>query len=343
VAAMSDNLSRLSDIAELQDRNEALPVETVDLFVVLRRLSSVYGGQADGKGVRLVVKEPAPGALLAASDGARLWEILANLVSNAIKFSDTGRRGWVLVRAISVGDTLRITIRDNGVGIDPRFHRRIFDEYFQVGNPQRDRDKGYGLGLSIVRETVSRLSGHRLCLRSACGQGSRFDLFIPKARSCDSRPTVPSSRPVNLAVAAGEEGFRTTVGALDGSNRLLGRYALLVEDDVATRQALTETLEGWGMLVEAVGSPDEALTAVRRAERFFDVVVSDFNLPGPTDGLGVVDAVRSEQGQPTPAIIVSGRLAAIDPGRLRKVDARTMAKPLDPVQLRSELESCVAA
>lgn len=97
VAAMSDNLSKLSNIAELQDRNEALPLETVDIFVLLRRLSSVYGGQADGKGLRLVVRLPEPGALLVASDGGRLWEILSNLVSNAIKFSDASRPGWVLV------------------------------------------------------------------------------------------------------------------------------------------------------------------------------------------------------------------------------------------------------
>lgn len=235
-----------------------------------------------------------------------------------------------------------MTIRDNGVGIDPRFHRRVFDEYFQVGNSQRDREKGYGLGLSIVRETVSRLSGHRLCMRSACGQGTRFDLFVSQATS-DAFPAEVSTLTVDLAVPTDEADLHTTAGRLDGVNPLLGRYALLVEDDVATRQALRETMEGWGMLVEAVGSPDEALAAVRQAERFFDVVVSDFNLPGATDGVGVVDAVRCEQGQRTPAIIVSGRLSAIDPGRLRMVDARTMAKPLDPVQLRSELESCVTA
>jgi len=344
VAAMSDNLSKLSNIAELQDRGEALPVETIDLLVLLRRLSSVYGGQADRKGVRLVVRLPEPGVLLAASDGARLWEILSNLVSNAIKFSGASRPGWVLVRATSLAEALRVTIRDNGVGIDPRFHRRVFDEYFQVGNPQRDREKGYGLGLSIVRETVSRLSGHRLCMRSGCGQGTRFDLFVPRAASdALPLPAAGPTLPAHLPAATDAAALHTTAGTIDRSNTLLGRYALLVEDDAATRQALTETMEGWGMLVEAVGSPDEALTAVRQAERFFDVVVSDFNLSGATDGVALVDAVRVEQGQRTPAIIVSGRLAAIDPGRLGKVDTRTMAKPLDPVQLRSELEACVAA
>ncbi len=190
VAAMTDNLSRLSNIAELRDRREFFPIEAVDLRLLLRRLASVYVGQASIAGVRLVVAVPAPGKLVVQSNGARLWEVLSNLASNAVKFRHGARAAWVLVRATRIGDDLRIAILDNGIGIDSSFHRRVFDEYFQVGNRQRDRAGGYGLGLPIVRETVSRLPGHRLRMRSRAGQGSRFDVFVPGA----SKQHGPSAR-----------------------------------------------------------------------------------------------------------------------------------------------------
>ena len=255
------------------------------------------------------------------------------MVSNAIKFCKDDGSGWVLVRAARIKNSIRITIRDNGIGIDPSYHRRIFDEYFQIGNPQRDRERGYGLGLSIVRETISRLPEHKLRMNSKPGIGTRFDIVVPLSDS--SEPVgVPE---LNGAVSVA----RPLPLAASRIDQLQGCYALVVEDDPLARRAMVETMEGWGMLVDSVGSPDEALTAVRHAERLFDVVVSDFHLPGDADGLSVIDAVRNEQGQQTPAIIVSGNLAAIDRRRLREIETKTMSKPVDPDLLRSELLACV--
>lgn len=124
---------------------------------------------------------------------------------------------------------------------------------------------------------------------------------------------------------------------------LTGCYALVVEDDPLVRSALVDAMEGWGMLVEAAGSVSEALEVVKGAERLFDVVVSDFGLPGSADGVGLIDAVRVEQGQRTPAIILSGQVASIDSSRLRQIDVRAMSKPVDPKNLKIELESVVSS
>ena len=268
------------------------------------------------------------------SDEARLWDVLSNLVSNALKYRSTRRAPWIVVRAILVRNAIRITIRDNGIGIDPSYHRRVFDEYFQIGNPQRDRERGYGLGLSIVRETISRLPGHELRLTSKPGIGTRFDICVPMGSS-DELETPVAEVEAELTRQPPLAGAQT--GSLEGC------YALIVEDDPQARRALTATMERWGMLVDAVGSSDEAVNAVRHAERLFDVVVSDFHLPGNSNGLDVIDAVRNEQGQPTPAIIVSGNLAAIDRLRLEQLATKAMAKPVDPEHLRLELMSCVEA
>jgi len=236
---------------------------------------------------------------------------------------------------VAFSDFVRITIRDNGIGIDPAYHRRIFDEYFQIGNPQRDRERGYGLGLSIVRETISRLPGHELRLSSKPGVGTRFDIVVPLS---DSGDALPVCGPTDAGLLS-----RVLPAPFARTDQLQGCYALVVEDDPLARKAIVDTMEGWGMLVDSVGSPDEALAAVRHAERLFDVVVSDFHLSGDSDGLGVIDSVRLEQGQQTPAIIVSGNLAAIDSLRLRETQAKTMSKPVDPERLRSELLACVEA
>jgi two-component system CheB/CheR fusion protein len=117
---------------------------------------------------------------------------------------------------------------------------------------------------------------------------------------------------------------------------------LVVEDDPLVRTALVDAMENWGMLVEAAGSAVEAVEVVRGAERLFDVVVSDFGLPGSTDGVGLICALRDELGQHIPAIILSGQVPSIDPSRLQKIDARALAKPVDPRCLKAELETCIS-
>ena len=190
----------------------------------------------------------------------------------------------------------------------------------------------------IVRETISRLPGHELRLSSKPGVGTRFDILLPLAEEARAGRACADARQTTVdegrdEVEGGGAMPEIAIPLPRSRDVLCGCYALVVEDDPPTRRALADAMESWGMLVEAVGSSAEALSAVRGSERLFDVVVSDFNLPGATDGLGVIDAVRSEQGQRTPAILVSGCLSALDRSRLGRLDAKAMSKPLDHAQL----------
>ena len=115
------------------------------------------------------------------SNADRLWDILSNLVVNAIRYRAVGRPhgAWVVVRIVRLRGAVRVNVVDNGIGIDPVSQGKIFDAYWQVDGIARDGVNGYGLGLSIVRRTVERLDGHALRVNSKLGSGSKFSLLIP--------------------------------------------------------------------------------------------------------------------------------------------------------------------
>ncbi|WP_187272333.1 hybrid sensor histidine kinase/response regulator [Zeimonas arvi] len=345
VGAITDNLSRLSVVADLNDKERVLVPTQVDLCAILDRLVGVYSGPALERKIRFEVALPRRGNLTLMTDGARLGDVLANLVSNALKFTSEDGRGWVAVRAIRFGSRIRITVRDNGIGIAKHHHHRVFDEYFQIDNAERDRDRGYGLGLSIVRDTIARLPGHSIFLRSALGEGTRFDVWVPLAPTIERAVGESAWSGLHSSACNCEETLARGCGhELEEKERnLRGVYVLLVEDDPLVRSALIETLKGWGMLVDAAASPEAALALARRAERLFDLVVSDFGFDAALDGLDLIREVRGEQGRVTPAIIFSGQIPSIDEKRLSELQVRAVSKPIHAERLRAELDACLTS
>ncbi|MFO1301030.1 MAG: hybrid sensor histidine kinase/response regulator [Burkholderiaceae bacterium] len=369
VSALSGNLDRLSELGGLRDRGAPVSVTTIDLGGVLDRLESVYSAEAARRGARLVVRRPRPGRQFAVSNENRLWDVLSNLTGNALKFSAPDRGAWVLIRVRRSGTCLVVEVRDNGIGIAAADQRRVFDEYFQVANHARNPEHGHGLGLSIVREAVSRMPGHSLELRSRLGQGTRFALTMPaaapvgtfgtpggeaspleayagapsrdvEARAAEQRCEMPVAR-----YAAGvphdreveEQRAPERVGAAPLDEPLAGAYVLFIEDDDSMRDALGQVLRQWGVLVDAVSSGEEALETAARAERSFDAIVSDFRLPGTWDGLRLIDELRRLEGRRTPAILLSGefRVEALRDGA--PDDVHVMAKPPQLARLRELL------
>ncbi|MCM5569667.1 ATP-binding protein [Burkholderiaceae bacterium FT117] len=327
VEVMANSIDRLSEASALRLKSSPIAVGPVDLRSLLLKVEAVFRGPAKDRGVTMRVDIPPLRKLIVDSEEGRLWDVLSNLVSNSLKYMNHERNSWVVVHAARLGERVRLTVRDNGLGVDRKFHQKIFDEYFQLGATGRGLEGGYGLGLSIVRGTIEKLPRHELVFSSDLGVGARFDIFMPRSME---------------AICVRNVGDTSTL-ALEASGPLTGTYALVVEDDPQVRAALVETMESWGILVEAAGTAGEALEVVRGAERLFDVVVSDYGLPGGSDGVGLIDAVRAEQGQPTPAIILSGQVEAIDGSRLRALEVTAMSKPFDPNRLRALLEGCVAA
>lgn len=158
------------DVGLLKRRMGAVPLNT--LFAELVQEMSP---QAAEKGLTL---KCAPTSVQVESDPVLLLTVLRNLVANAIRYTDKGK---ILVGCRHRGEWVEIGVYDTGMGIDESQLKLIFEEFYQIGNPERDSRRGLGLGLSIV-ERLSRLLGHRVTVRSVKGKGSAFCVTAPKAQ-----------------------------------------------------------------------------------------------------------------------------------------------------------------
>jgi signal transduction histidine kinase len=171
-AALLDNLLEIGRLDWTEDPNHS---ETMVVREVLEAVARKLRPEAQRKGLDLRVT--APDDLRLTADRLKLERVLTNLAHNAIKFTSTGR---VELGADQADDSVRVWVEDTGEGIPEEHHEHLFQEFYQVCNRERDRKKGFGLGLSIAQRLVRQLGGS-IELRSAVGRGSRFTVVLPNA------------------------------------------------------------------------------------------------------------------------------------------------------------------
>jgi CheY-like chemotaxis protein len=276
---------------------------------ILERLRGTHAEHAVRKGLDFrVVRSNA----IVETDPILLYRILANLASNALRYTDRGR---VLVGCRRRADGLAIEVWDTGCGITEADQRVIFEEFHQLGNPQRDRDQGMGLGLAIVDRTA-RLLHHPIAVKSRVGHGSMFSITVPYGDA--------------QAMRAPERGRQGEWASLDGCT------VLVVEDERDIRAAMTLLLESWGCEVLCAASGAEALSLLDSRDAAPDVVLADYRLPGEDNGIRVICAVR-ERHPGTSGILISGDVA---PTVLKEAEVsgfKLLHKPIRPARLRSLL------
>jgi CheY-like chemotaxis protein len=248
--------------------------------------------------------------------------VISNLVSNAIKYSDPakGERAAVIVGIVGFSNRVRIDVVDNGVGIAEKDWPKVFQPFVQLHNPERDREKGVGLGLSIVNAILPLLSEHRLDMRSRAGHGTRFSLEVPRVDDAErGAGATPSAR---------------HAAAPD----LAGTYVLYVEDDPLVRQATAALFETNDIIYEAFGSFRELEAALPTLERTPDLVVTDYRLPDGRTARDVVRATTRAFDGPLPILVVTGEMGAVQRGGwIGK--GKVLRKPLDPETLIAEISA----
>lgn len=318
VRALQDMLEGLFDISRLDSDQTQIgkaefPIEAV--FGPLRRSLS---GAASDKGLRLRFR---PSPAWVESDPGLLNRILLNLVSNAIRYT---QHGSVLVacRPTNDGSQLRIEVRDSGVGIVPEHHEDVFQEFFQIDNPQRDRSKGLGVGLSIV-ERACRLMEHPLAMRSAPGRGTCFTVTVPLVQA---RVGGKYEEPTHLA----------------SQDEFVGLRVLLIEDDALGRVGLSSLLASWGCSVKTVEGA-QAADELYRQEKAPDMIISDFRLGGGVNGIEAVGMVRGATGQTIAACLISGDTDAKVRDQAQAAGLTLLQKPVRPAKLRSLMRHLVKA
>ncbi|HMN21843.1 MAG TPA: hybrid sensor histidine kinase/response regulator [Ottowia sp.] len=297
----------LEDLLELSrlDEGQLVPVpRAFALQPLLERMAAQYEAQARQKHLQLRVHAT---SAWVRSDPLLLERALSNLLVDAIRYT---RRGGVLLGARRHGDRVRLCVIDTGIGIAAQAQERIYEEFVQLDNPDRDPAAGYGLGLPTVRR-IARLLEHPLTLTSKVGRGSVFALELPLAA-----PELPAAEPP----------------APEDPTRLHGRV-LVVEDNVLVREALVRMLEGWGLVVVQAATGDEALARI--ADPGVDAVLSDWRLPGPIDGVAVLDHARRHLPQLRLALLLTGEDSQVirDAGPPYPV----LRKPVRPLRLRMQL------
>lgn len=269
-------------------------------FVQLRR---EFAEQARAKGLRLRVRRSAHSVR---TDGALLLRILRNLTSNALHYTE---RGAVFIGARRRGDRVRIEVRDSGVGIPETAHGEIFREFYQVGNPERDRKKGLGLGLAIV-DGLSRQLGIRVDLRSAPGRGSVFAMELPLGVAGTDMPAV-ERQPVDV---------------------LRGCCIVVIDDEPLIRDAMASLLQGWGCDVVAGETAAAALAGL--GDRRPAAILADWRLREGRLGTGEVQELRRHFNEDIPALLITGEVA---PDAELAAGLPVIRKPIQGLRLRAQL------
>lgn len=309
--AMDQLLDSLLDISRLDAGVMTPVVRAFDPRPVLERIVAEQASAARSRGLQLRLRANAGWVR---SDPMLFERIVGNLVSNAVRHTHDGT---ILVACRRRGAHLRVEVRDNGPGIAPESQEVIFQEFVQLGNPERARDKGLGLGLAIVRRLVDLLA-HRLELRSAPGRGSTFAVELPL-----TAPEV-EGRPPEDARA---------LGSLDGLR------VAIVEDDPLVRDAMAGLLSSWDCALTIADSAEALLGQQAASPQRFDVVITDLRLSGPMDGIDLVAALRTAgDGAGPQAILISGDTAPEVLARARTAGLPLLYKPVRPAKLRALLQ-----
>jgi CheY-like chemotaxis protein len=242
------------------------------------------------------------------SDPALLRRILRNLLSNAIRYTGSGR---VLLGCRRIPDALRIEVWDTGVGIPPDKLEDIFIEFRQLDDAPAERGKGLGLGLSIV-ERLAGILGHRITVKSTHGRGSCFAVEVPLATGPVSAPkTVPQRRARNFNDA----------------------LVLCIDNEPAVVQGMETLLTGWGCRVLTASDGASALAVLDG--RIPQAIVSDYHLDRGATGIEVLQQLERRLGLPVPAALITADRSGAIQAEAAELGYAVAHKPIRPGALKA--------
>lgn len=304
--ALSLQLDALLDISKLDAGVVEPRSAAFDLCAMLERLREQFAPLAADKGLELTVQ--CPGGAAVHTDEMLLEQIIRNLLSNAVKYTDAGT---IEVRAGPSDGKYLLEVADTGQGIPREAQTQVFEEFFQVDNPNRDRSQGFGLGLAIIKRLVELLS-IPLDMESEVGKGTTVRLALTPAASIPRRGSAPGA----------EFPFE-------------GLAVLVVDDEKAVLEGMKTLLGGLGCDVSAVDGTARAVASANRA--LPDVVICDYRLSGEDDGLDTVNQLRKAHPG-LPAILVTGDTSADRLREVRDAGLTVLHKPIRVDNLKTAIE-----
>ena len=308
--AVEEIIGALLDISRLDAGATRPEISDVPVADLMRTLEIEFAALARAKGLKLVF---VPTRLVVRTDRRLMRRLLQNLISNALKYTLSGR---VLVGCRRVQGAVRIEIWDTGLGIPPEHERAVFAEFKRLDQGARVA-RGLGLGLSIV-ERLGRVLEHPIGLRSRPGKGSVFFVTAPLGRATPERRAEPGA-PEPAPAAEPLEGLK--VLAIDNEPRVL--------------EGLSVLLKRWGCMVATAHGLEEARSALD-AFGAPDVIIADYHLDSG-DGVAAIRALRERFGRSIAAILATADRSPEVSAEASRADVVVMNKPLKPAPLRAQL------
>lgn len=305
---LTELINDVLDIARMEAGEIQWRDENVSVAGVLRRSVEATRGLWQAKGLEVEV-DAGEGLPMVRGDRARLVQVVVNLLSNAVKFTE---QGPIRCSAARDGEYVRVSVRDNGAGIDMADLRMVFDKFKQVGDTLTGKPEGSGLGLPICRQIVERHGG-TIWVESEPGRGSVFSFTLPVAEA----ESGAGEGDAEAACRPHEEGHART-----------SPLVLVVDDDPALIEYLAQVFEERGFAVcEAANGPDAVATA---RSVLPDLITMDIMMPG-MDGREVIARLRAmDETRDIPILVITGLSGAEgragDMALVKPVDDATVLK-----------------
>ena len=318
VNALDDLLTGILDLSRLEADVVAANLAPTALSALFEGLREAFLTQASARGIEL---QFAPTELVVVSDRVMLARMVRNLVDNALRYTT---QGSVHVDAVRTPQGVSIRVIDTGLGIPADQHQRIFEDFVQLHNPARDRSRGLGLGLAIVRRLSARL-GYQVTIASEPGHGTTFSILIPADRLAERallEPSMPEA----------------------GSSSLRGLRVLLVEDDPLVRDALSLGLARLGAQVTPVSgvNPLRAMLQDHRTTPVWDACVTDMRMEDESSGYQVIAALAGRLPRDR-VVVLTGETRPDLVAAMTANGLRLVHKPATSAQVAAALRQALAA
>ncbi len=308
--AVEEILAALLDISRLDAGALEPELSEFALDPIFERIIVQFTPQAEERGLKLRYVRT---GLWVRSDRRLLRRVIQNLVSNAVKYTTSGR---VLMGCRRRGDGVSIQIWDTGPGI-PRSKQSLIFKEFQRLEGSGGNARGLGLGLSIVQR-IARVLGHTISVSSEPGRGSMFAVTVPTAQPKAAATDAPTNRPVTGTLA----------------HRSLNLTVLCVDNEPAITDSMSMLLGNWGCTVLTARGRKEALAMIEAGAGPIDMILADYHLDDGT-GVETVEGIRVTVEKMLPAIIITADQSAEVQREVRAIDAVVLRKPLKPASLRA--------
>jgi signal transduction histidine kinase len=312
VTALTNLFDKLLDISQLDAGVVIVKKQNFALSDIFDKLTKEFSREAQENNIELIWPSEYPAVY---SEPDLLERILRNYLSNAIKYTCEGA---VEVICEARNGKVYIQISDTGIGMTKETLEEIYEEFYQVSNPERDRQKGLGLGLSIIKRTADLLD-HEISVTSEIGKGSIFSIVVTQA--------VMMSK-ANIEVSDLSEQIQPT-------NKLV----LIIDDEESIREGLTCMLELWGYQVIAAVDTAVAMHQLQENNKSPDVIISDYRLKENRTGIDAIKALHEKYGKDIPALLITGDMMQERLIEIKDSGLPVLFKPVPAMKLRSFLSS----